>query len=436
MTPTFVGLHLFGLHAIFLYFDAPPPSPMLAQQATLRIDSGGEVERGDQIQAPKPAAPPTPPLTRPGQLDFQGRVLVEDHLEAPVDQGWTARLSLDPWLQRYAEGLLSRRDKIPFGAVVVIDVRSGEVLALAEQYDPNRRVTPPITSKSAPHVALRAVAPAASVFKLITTTGLLERGVRPQQTHAYNKAVRRVYSKDLDQLGANALRASLTDGVADSNNGLMARLADEHLDGQDLQLLSARFGFNQVLPFPMLAEASVAHVPRGRLERARMAAGFWHTQLTPLHGALIAAAIAGDGQLPTPRLVTALRDPQGRWIGAPREPPIARAMKPEIAAEIRGMMAETVRRGTAHKAFKKWPKALRHIQVAGKTGTLARGKIGATSDEPPYTSYTWFVGFAPADNPQIAFAVMIGNGELWYWKAVHVAEEVLSAYFRRQLKAG
>ncbi|MCA9540191.1 MAG: penicillin-binding protein, partial [Myxococcales bacterium] len=64
------------------------------------------------------------------------------------------------------------------------------------------------------------------------------------------------------------------------------------------------------------------------------------------------------------------------------------------------------------------------VKLGGKTGTLAL--------RDPYTSYTWFVGFAPLDDPQIAIAVMVGNGELWWQRAIDIARDTLAEYFQKK----
>ena len=84
------------------------------------------------------------------------------------------------------------------------------------------------------------------------------------------------------------------------------------------------------------------------------------------------------------------------------------------------MMVETVSKGTARKAFNSsdargfW----KNIDVAGKTGSLSRAK-------PTYVGYSWFVGFAPADNPKYVISVLLGNEMSWHQKAPQVAERVL-----------
>ena len=156
-----------------------------------------------------------------------------------------------------------------------------------------------------------------------------------------------------------------------------------------------------------------------------MSAGFGNTEITTLHAAVITAAIATDGRLPTPRLVSKLHGPRGETIESPARQPLGRAMKQSTARELRRMLTRTIEHGTARKAFKKWPKKLKHIKVGGKTGTLARRRDGN------YIGYTWFVAYAPADSPELAIAVMVGNSEKWWQRAVDIGRDILAAHFRR-----
>jgi len=92
-------------------------------------------------------------------------------------------------------------------------------------------------------------------------------------------------------------------------------------------------------------------------------------------------------------------------------------------------MRETVTAGTARKAFRRPASALRGVAVAGKTGSLA--------DRSPFRDYSWFVGYAPADRPQVAVATLVVNDRLWHARAPQVAREALEAYFAsRTLHAG
>ncbi len=423
--PGFIVVHIVALHAAALWFrHAGDGAPLSAdvEEVAPATPASGEPATGasDADEAPRPQLPTVPAL-RPGPLELD-RVREEgEKLVADLGNGWTAELTTDTKLQRAAERVL-KQGRVPLGAVVVVDVKSGDVLAMAERFDRDHEAVPPMDPAGPAHLALRAVAPAASVFKIVTAAALLDAGVAPDASFCFKESPHRISAADLEGEGTRC--STIGDGLAHSTNGLFARLASEKLDRARLDQVARRFGFNQVVPFAVLNEASRAQLPRDDLEYARAAAGFWHTWLTPLHGALIAAAVAGDGQMPSPQFVARLRSPTGDVLEAPRQGPFTTAMTPEIAAHLRKMMRETVEDGTARRAFAKAGDALEGLAVGGKTGSLTANK--------PVTAWTWFVGFAPAEDPQIAFAVMVGNGPLWWMRATDVARDVLAAWNKQR----
>ncbi len=415
-SPAFILAHVVALHLFALYFLTAEPRPTASGPAP----EGEAVSISEvPVEAPAPKPEFVVPDTRPGALDLSRMYQDGDRIRADLGNGWTAELTTDAELQQKITWLLNRA-KVPFGAAVVIDVKTGDVLALADRLDERHPVAPKLERGGPPHLALRAVAPAASVFKIVTAAALIEdAGVSPTRAYPYKKAVRRLHKAHLEKLDAGAQKGTLTEAIAKSNNGLIARLADQKLDRETLDAAARRFGFNQVVPFPLVTDPSTARVPRNALERARMAAGFWHTRLTPLHGALIAAAIARDGQMPVPRLVRRLEAPDGQIVEAPERPAFTTTMKPTTARKLRQMLAETSLTGTARRAMSKWPKGAPRTTMAGKTGSLAK--------RDPHTSYTWLVGYAPAEKPEIAFAVLAGNGELWWRRAPDIAVDLLAA---------
>lgn len=95
-----------------------------------------------------------------------------------------------------------------------------------------------------------------------------------------------------------------------------------------------------------------------------------------------------------------------------------------VAHEVGRMMELTTRIGTARATFNdNKGRPVLPISVAGKTGTLS-----AQTDK-GYLGYSWFIGYAPADRPQIAFAVALGNHATWRIKAAYVARRLVSEYF-------
>ena len=91
-------------------------------------------------------------------------------------------------------------------------------------------------------------------------------------------------------------------------------------------------------------------------------------------------------------------------------------------------METTVTEGTARKAFRQRGSANHQLSVAGKTGSLA--ELG------PYRDYSWFIGFAPVDDPQIAVAALVVNDRVWRVKASLVAHEALKAWFEAETPRG
>jgi cell division protein FtsI/penicillin-binding protein 2 len=192
-------------------------------------------------------------------------------------------------------------------------------------------------------------------------------------------------------------------------------MAVKHLDADSLRKEAERFLFNRpIWDQPM--EQSSAQIPESGLDFAKSAAGFGHVKLSPLHAALIAAAVGNGGVAVEPSILDAI---DGEAV-----PPSGstRLLNPETAAMLRDMMKLTISSGTATPAFRERHRnALGDIAVAGKTGSLS-------IHQRPFKDYSWFVGFAPADDPKIAVAVVVVNGLKWRVHAPYIAREALKAY--------
>ena len=129
----------------------------------------------------------------------------------------------------------------------------------------------------------------------------------------------------------------------------------------------------------------------------------------------MAAAIANDGTVPTPYVVSAVNTYLGpRPIGQAR--PWKQAVSPETAKIVKDMMVASVQYGWAA------PARIEGIEVAGKTGTAE-----VLADQPPHA---WFIGFAPAGDPQIAVAVIKENAGPGGTHAGPIARKVMEAALR------
>ena len=340
---------------------------------------------------------------------------------ADLEGGAHAELTLDPRLQRAAEEAFATF-RIPYAAAVVISVPDGRVLALAAHSSASPEL-------GVEELALHPWAPAASVFKVVSAAALIaDGGVTPESRTCYHGGVSSIVPDNLvDIPRIDRTCATLAYGVGKSQNAIIAKLATTYLTPGKLDRMAHAFGFGEGIPFDAPVESSQVEIPADdRLEFARSAAGFWHSTLSPLHGALMAAAVANGGEMPVPRVVERAFSTEGRplpiAVGRPRV-----VMTPAVAREVGQMMELTTRMGTARHAFHdRKGRALLAVSVAGKTGTLS-----ARTDK-GYLGYSWFVGFAPADHPRIAFAVLLGNHATWHIKASYVGRRLVEEYLATQ----
>jgi cell division protein FtsI/penicillin-binding protein 2 len=351
-----------------------------------------------------------PPRVKPETIR-----LVEGHYEADLTDGGHAELTLDPRLQASTEDVL-RAFQIRFAGAVVVSVPDGRVLALVGHSAADPRL-------GAPELALRAWAPSASVFKVVSATALVEQGVSASTRVCYHGGVSAVLPDNLVDIPALDHRCdTLGYGLGKSQNAIIAKLVTQHLTADDVARVGRTFGYGDAIPFELPVEPSSLEVPADQLELARASAGFWHSTLSPLHAALLAATIANAGDMPTPTLIDRALDASGRPESTPMPAP-RHVADAAVAAQVGRMMELTTRIGTAKGTFRnKRGQRLLPVEVAGKTGTLA-----ANTDRGPI-GYSWFVGYAPADHPRIAFAVLLGNGPSWRIKATYVGRHIVGQY--------
>ncbi|MDQ4095472.1 MAG: penicillin-binding transpeptidase domain-containing protein, partial [Actinomycetota bacterium] len=166
----------------------------------------------------------------------------------------------------------------------------------------------------------------------------------------------------------------------------------------ELRDTSERFGFNEPIPFDLSTEASTfPEISEEELpQRAFAGIGQGNVAATPLQMALVAAAIANGGDVPRPRIVREITDPSGGIVERFSPETIGEAVSSETASELTEMMVGVVANGTGTAA------QIEGLEVAGKTGTAQN-----VEGEAPHA---WFIAFAPADDPQIAVAVLVEKG--------------------------
>jgi penicillin-binding protein A len=353
----------------------------------------------------QPAAPVAGPVELARLLDLDRIARDGDEYVATLTDGRRATLTLDPRLQTLAERLLDQ-SRAPRAAIVAM-APDGRILALAGRQadDPKGSRTGTFDWRHATEVW----APGASIFKLVTASALLRAGVDPDGKVCFHGGLRSVLEHNLRDDRRDSRCESLTYGVAHSQNAILGKLAFQKLEPAALEAEAKLLGWNAAVPGDLDGLAGELAIPQERdLAFARAAAGFTGAKLSVLGGALLAATFASGGERPPARLVASVE-------GAPLAPGQPRRLLPaEAARAVARMMAGTCDDGSAARVFGKH----RTVRVAGKTGTL-------THATPFHIEHSWFVGFAPAEKPEIIVSVLIGNSESWHLRGHEVAKRLI-----------
>ena len=225
----------------------------------------------------------------------------------------------------------------------------------------------------------------------------------------------------LSNFGGERCGGPLPEALRVSCNTAFGQLGLD-LGGAKLTAGAEAFGFNKVPPLDLPFGASSAFPPASAFDRdkpalAKSAIGQQDVSATPLEMALVAAAVANDGTIMQPTLVDRIVDPDGKVIQRSEPNTWKEPMTPQTAAELTAMMTAVVQGGTGVAA------QIPGVQVAGKTGTAETGRTGEND--------TWFIAFAPAEDPQVAVAVALSNQSgTGGATAAPIAKEIMEALLR------
>jgi peptidoglycan glycosyltransferase len=327
-------------------------------------------------------------------------------------KGASVQLTIDPKIQKAAYDALGKQR----GAVVAIQPSTGKVLAMVSKpsYDPNAiadhskgiAAYDALAAQAVNPLVDRAIAgnlnPPGSTFKLITTSAALESGKYTPNSTFPNPPIytlpgtsTTIHNADGEYCGASK-RASIAVAVKLSCNVPMAQLGAK-LGSTALRDQAEKFGFDRPLSIPLRVTPSV--YPPGDLnsaETAQTAFGQYEVRTTPMQMAMVSAAIGNGGAEMKPNLVEKVVSPALETIQSFSPTSLGNPVSAKTASEVKAMMVASVASGAATNA------TISGVTVAGKTGTAQNGT------GQPYT--LWFTGFAPADNPRVAVAVVIENG--------------------------
>ena len=369
-------------------------------------------------------APPSPQVAakQPAAGSFEAACLLLDsatvageRFTALTTGGDTIHYSIHADLQKRVHDFMARY-QVPYGVFVAIEPATGRVLAMTAH-----------SAVDAPWArgACFDLYPMASLFKIITASAALEtKRITPETVVEFRG---RPYSEnprywDASPRGKNN-RMDVTYAMAKSVNPVYGRVASDIAGKASVMEQVHRFGFNQALLADTPAKESRAGEPQGDHGLKLMGAGLDHeVKISPLHAAVIMAAIANNGRMMSPSLTDRVTDGTGavKQAQAPRE--LRRLVTPETATALTRMLSSTVTSGTSRRAFHdRRGRPRLDVDVAAKTGSI--------DGRDPRGHYSWFAAFAPIRQPRIALVALVINQDRWRIKATQVGEQALEEFF-------
>jgi peptidoglycan glycosyltransferase len=365
---------------------------------------------------------------------------VSSLLSGQDPKGASVELTIDPEVQQTAWEALDGKT----GAIVAIKPKTGEVLAMVSRpsYDPNElavhdrdRVLDAyntlVEAEDDPLIN-RAISGdlyyPGSTFKLVVGTAALESGQYTVDSKFPNPTSLTLpqSSTTITNSGGGACgggkNVTIATAIILSCNIPMAELGRDL--GQDaIGAKAADFGFGKELSIPM--EVTPSTYPTGMDDAQTMLSSFgqFDDRVTPLQVAMVSAAIANDGQLMQPTLIERIIAPDLTTVEDAEPTVFSTPMSTETADALTAVMVQGVSAGAASNA------RIEGVDVAGKTGTAQNG------GDLPYT--LWFTGFAPANDPEVAIAVVLedggGMGQSGFGNglAAPIAKQVLEAVLNK-----
>lgn len=337
---------------------------------------------------------------------------IERIVSGQPQRGFSAELTLDPAAQQAAYEAFGDME----GAAVAIEPSTGRVLAMLSTpgYDANKLAVHNATQAEEAYNALDAlkpnplinagtneVNPPGSTFKVLVAAAAYATGDWNPDSTLPNPARYTLPGSSSQVSNAwggtcgSGDTVTIAEAIRLSCNIPMAELAVE-LGSETIFEMAEKFGFNQEHTTPLNVSAS--SYPRALDDAQTALTGFGQGQVTSTatQVAMISAGLANDGMVMKPRLVDAVIGNDLSTVREYADEEFGRAVEADDADDVTAAMVASVANGAAQGA------RIDGIDVAGKTGTAEND-----GDE-PYT--LWFTGFAPADDPQVAVAVVVDNG--------------------------
>lgn len=313
----------------------------------------------------------------------------------PSTEGNSIKLTIDHELQAKARSLLKGKR----GSIVAMNPETGEIYAMVSLPDFDvsnlneewKNISEDISSPLLNRATQGLYAPG-STFKVITTIAAINSGKIDEKYECTGSIVVDGYKfNDYNSKGHGMI--GLEQALTNSCNTYFVAKSKE-INKNEIGEIANSFMINGRIPFELPTKESQFPY-KGNMKATDIAASFigqGKVLVTPLNMALIASGIGNGGQIMEPTLIKEIISRKDKVIKTNEPKILSQGTDGITANEVKDMMVEVVKSGTGKNAN------IKNIKVAGKTGT-AENSSGK--------SHAWFIGFAPADNPKIAIAVIL-----------------------------
>ena len=301
------------------------------------------------------------------------------------------------------------RYKLYYGAIVVMDTRTGDILAMYGRKSTGQDCSICLDTNHA-----------ASIFKLVTVVAAMDQGgYTSGSVFSYTGNAHTLYKKQLiDRKDRWTADITLADAFAHSNNVVFAKLGTLHLGETPIYLTAMKMGFWKSPLKEVECTPSTIFFPQNEYNLAELACGFnRQTKISPVHAAQMVSAAVNNGNMITPRLVRS-EDVEHTQV-----------MSEEAAHHLTYMMERTVRCGTVAKAFRHIgsDRVLRDLTIGGKSGSI-------DGDE-PQGRRNWFVGYAQSrtNGEAITIGCLLIRDRYFWIEADTLARLVMRHFFAKSV---
>lgn len=368
-------------------------------------------------------------------IGYYSRTYGKSHLEMTYDKellghgdisislgnlrsGYDLHLTIDHTLQEYAYQQLNGRQ----GAVVALEPSTGRILSMVSfpDFEPDaerleQNWSSIVEQENAPLLsrATQGLYPPGSTYKIATTAAAYEKRLTNQTFEdigVFEKDGLKIKNYNETAHGTISLEQAFTV----SSNYAFCELGYE-MGPDSVRENAEKFGIGKSFDFDLATSKSqIQYKKMHPIDGALVSIGQGQLLMTPLHVAMMGAAVANGGKMMTPYLVDTITTSSGITIGNTKPSLFATPMSRSCANYIAGLMCKVVESGTGRGA------QISGISVAGKTGT---------AENETDKDHAWFVGYAPADNPKIAVAVILEyDGGAGGTNAAPIARNVMRKY--------